>query len=90
MGSQQNGILGQQKSKRPQKRNSPAGICTMATYIFWHCHAESGSFSAFHTQHTRHNSFIIKRLLVTHILGQATARNKSIAIRQGPSNLSGG
>lgn len=43
---------------------------------------ESGFSSEFHTEHALHNNFIIKYLLSTHVLGQATTRNESIQTRQ--------
>ena len=92
MGSQQNGILGQQKSKRPQKRNSTTVIWTMASYLHFLALliTESGFSSEFHTEHALHNNFIIKYLLATHISGQATTRNKSIHIYQEPNSLNSG
>ena len=92
MGSQQNGILGQQKSKRPQKRNSTTVIWTMASYLHFLALliTESGFSSEFHTEHALHNNFIIQYLLATHISGQATTRNKSIQIHQELSSLGSG
>lgn len=92
MGSRQNGILGQQKSKRPQKRNSTTVIWTMASYLHFLALLinESGFSSEFHTQHALHSNFIIKYLFSTHILGQATTINKPIQTHQGLNNLSSG
>ena len=71
MGSQQTGILGQQTSKRPQKRNSTTVIWTMASYLHFLALliTVSGFSSEFHTEHALHN-FIIKYLLAIHISSQ--------------------
>ena len=79
MGSQQNGILGQQKSKRPQKRNSTTVIWTMASYLHFLALliTESGFSSEFHTEHALHNNFIIKQKQKTKRKGKHSYGSKS-------------
>ena len=83
MRSQLNGIVGQRKSKRSQKRNSTTVIWITASCLHFLALliTKSGFSSELHREHALCNNFIIKYLLATHMSWQATTRDKTNTFR---------